>query len=105
MGVSRLDTFAFSTIIADGNPPAPNASYIGPVNGFVAMSVSGSLGGGTITAEITHDNGATWQTHTGLNLAGSNTAATLQVVANGIRPKMTGSTSPAAAVKIALIQY
>ncbi len=103
MGVSRLDTFSFSTITANGNPPAPAASYLGPVNGFVTFSVFGSLGGGTITAEITMD-GINWQPHAGLSIAAVG-SQTLQVCCMGVRPKLTGSTSPAAKVQIAMIEY
>lgn len=105
MGVSKIDTFTFSTITADGNPPAPSAAYLGPVNGLVTAAVHGSLGGGTITFEITMDGGASWQLHTGLSLSTTNNASSLQVCAMGIRPKMTGSTSPAAIVTLGFIEY
>jgi hypothetical protein len=98
VAVSRLDTFKLlvgQTGNTTGNTTAtefPLASY--PINGMVAVHMSGTFGGGTATIEVTAD-GVNWVppvTAPASLLAPG--VLVWQGSALGVRAKLTGATSP-----------
>lgn len=98
MSVSRLDSFQILTALAAntnaGATAGENPATAYPINGLVAVHVFGTFGGGSVSLEVTPD-GTNWVTASGQSTA--LTAAgviTWTGVANGVRAKVTGSTSP-----------
>lgn len=59
------------------------------------LQVTGTFGSGTVTLQVSFDNGVTWSNHTGMSFTAAG-ANTISLAAGAlIRISLTGATSPA----------